>query len=91
MTILFILWVLGEFCMFPLILLILLFRTFCLFKKKCSWKKCPFRAKALSHDFNFNNTLLDADCPKCPYPFDEGEEHELQETIKKLKEMIEQL
>lgn len=62
MTILFILWALGVFYMFPVVL----FRAFCLFKKKCSRKKCP-------------------------YPFDEEEEKELNESIKELKEMIEHL
>ncbi len=87
MTIQFILWALSAFCMFSFVL----FRTLCLFKKKCSWKKCPFRAKTLSRGFHFGNDLHDADCHKCPYPFDEEEEKDLCETIKELKEMIEQL
>lgn len=87
MIFLFILWALSVLYMLPF----LLFRTFCLFKKKCSWKKCPFRDKTLSYDFYFGGNLLDADCHKCPYPFDEQEEKELQETIRKLEEMIEQL
>ncbi|MBD5508528.1 MAG: hypothetical protein HDR05_10930 [Lachnospiraceae bacterium] len=87
MTILFILWALGELCMFPVVL----FRVFCLFKKKCSWKKCPFRAKAPSPAFPFGGNLLDVECHKCPYPFDEEEEKELDETIRELTEMIEQL
>ncbi len=87
MTIQFILWVLSAFCMFSFVL----FRTLCLFKKKCSWKRCPFRAKTLSRGFHLGSDLHDADCHKCPYPFDAEEEKELCETIKKLKEMIEQL
>ena len=87
MTILFILWELGVLCMFPVVL----FRIFCLFKKKCSWKKCPFRAKTPPPAFHFGGDLLDADCYKCPYPFDEEEEKELDETIRELTEMIEQL
>ncbi len=44
MTVQFILWAVSAFCMFPFVL----FKIFCLFKKKCSWKKCPFRAKTLA-------------------------------------------
>lgn len=87
MTVQFILWALSAFCMFSFVL----FRACCLFKKKCSWKNCPFRAKTLSPDFHFGGDLLDADCHKCPYPFDEEEEKELNETIRELTEMIEHL
>lgn len=87
MTFHFILWVLSALCMFQSIL----FKTFCLFKKKCSWKKCPFRAKTLPRNFPFDFELHDANCHKCPYPFDEEEEKELDETIKELTKKIEQL
>lgn len=87
MTVQFILWSLSAFCMFSFVL----FRTFCLFKKNCSWKKSPFRTKTLSRNFRFNGKLHDTDCHKCPYPLDEEEEKKLHETIRELKEMIEQL
>lgn len=38
MTLQFILWALSAFCMFSFVL----FKISCLFKKKCSWKKCPY-------------------------------------------------
>lgn len=87
MTFQFILWAVSGFCMFQFIL----FKTFCLFKKKCSWKKCPFRAKTPSRSYPFDGALYDAYCHKCPYPFDEEEEKELNETIRELTKMIEQL
>lgn len=87
MTFQFILWAVSAFCMFSFAL----FKISCLFKKKCSWKNCPFRAKTLSRGFPFDCVLYDTDCHKCPYPFDEEEEKELNETIKELIKMIEQL
>lgn len=87
MTFQFILWAVSAFCMFSFVL----FKISCLFKKKCSWKNCPFRAKTLSRGFPFDCDLYDTYCHKCPYPFDEEEEKELNETIRELIKMIEQL
>lgn len=62
-----------------------------LIQKEVFMEKCPFRAKTLSRGYPFNGALYDAYCHKCPYPFDEEEEKGLNETIKELIKMIEQL
>ncbi len=87
MIIIFILWVLGALWVFSLIL----FRISCLFKKTCSKKNCFFRNKTTLHNPYFSGGLLDADCDKCPYPFDKEEEAELRQTMERIKKLIEQL
>lgn len=75
---------LGTLSVFTLIL----FRLSCLFKKTCSRKKCPFRYKLSCCDFHMGISLLDADCRKCPYPFDSEEQKEWQHMTEKIESWI---
>ncbi len=60
------------------------FSISCHHKKTCSRKKCPFRATDTS-------LMSMGQCRKCPYPYDEEEEAELNATIERLEKLIDQL
>lgn len=87
MTVLFIAWGLGVLFVVSTIL----FRISCFFKKRCSWKNCPFRNKLLRHNFHIGGNLFDADCTKCPYPFDAEEERELRQIMERMERIIKEL
>lgn len=56
----------------------------CTFKKSCKWKGCPFRCK----DQGITQMRI---CEKCPYPFDDAEAAEINETADKMEKLIETL
>ncbi len=62
----------------------------CLFKKTCSWKKCPFRETTLNRQTDIIGTPA-VTCRKCPYPYDEQEENELKEKISEIQKLIDSL
>lgn len=56
----------------------------CIFKKSCKWKSCPFRCKG-------QGVTQMRICTKCPYPFDDTEAAEINETADRLEKLIETL
>lgn len=56
----------------------------CIFKKSCKWKGCPFRCK----DQGITQMRI---CEKCPYPFDDAEAAEINETADRMEKLIETL
>lgn len=56
----------------------------CLLKKSCKWKGCPFRCT----DQGITQMRF---CEKCPYPFDDAEAAEIDETADRLEKLIETL
>lgn len=56
----------------------------CILKKSCKWKGCPFRCK----DQGITQMRI---CEKCPYPFDDAEAAEMNETADRMEKLIETL
>ncbi len=59
-----------------------LFRLTCIFKKKCTWKLCPFRNKDPIDDLHMWG------CTKCPFPFDEEERAAYRDELDRLKKKM---
>lgn len=56
----------------------------CIFKKSCKWKGCPFRCREQGE------TQMRI-CTKCPFPFDDAEEKELNDTLDRIEKLIDTL
>lgn len=68
------------------LLVVIIWRITCFFKKSCTWKKCPYRQE---YHLSRHIGWLEKGCKKFPPTEEELEEEERE--LDKLNELIEQL